>query len=140
MTESDKRGFASIEVMIAGLLLSSGILLVTSTQMLAARLMRDAELDFQASAQADEFVELFRMAPQTACEIHSHDCHLFMWPDQSLQSDAAQHLMDHWRTLSEQLLPLLTVSVSFVGPRWQLVMTWRAADDNIAEIRRWFLP
>lgn len=140
MTEPGRHGFASIEVMIAGLLLSSAILLVTSTQMLAARLMRDAVLDFQATAQADEFVELFRMAPQTGCEIYFHDCHLFEWPFQSLQSDAAQQLLDAWFTLSDQMLPLLTVNVSFVGPRWQLVMTWQTADHNIAEIRRWLLP
>ena len=140
MAESGRHGFASIEVMIAGLLLSSGILLITSTQMLAARLMRDAVLDFQATAEADEFVELFRMAPRTTCENYFHDCQLFEWPVQSLQSDAAQHLLDDWLMLSDQMLPLLTVNLSYVGPRWQLVLTWKTDDQNVAEIRRWLLP
>jgi Tfp pilus assembly protein PilV len=96
-------GFSSVEIMVAGLILSGSILIATQWQASAGRVMRQAIEEYLAGVQAQEMINLQVMAGQ-------------------LSDKESERLIEHWVASSCQYLS--EPAASFNEAEQHLTLSW----------------
>lgn len=129
-------GFASIELLISGLLLSGSVLMALNVQMLALRVAEAAKISIYAGRQLDELIELVALSPDIVCTGLNLNCAGADREGIQVSPDTMVLLMNDWQSRGDLHLAPGWLQLNVAGDR--LLMAPTSLDGQALEIsRRW---